>query len=84
MAHQAIETKITPRLFVIIEKMNDIDAFINSLNSKWQKETCVELLSLQGEVSDQIEASIKWGNPYFSYNGKALLKWYCAKDWINV
>lgn len=27
--------------------------------------------------------SIKWGNPYFEQRG-AVVKWYVAKEWINV
>ena len=30
-----------------------------------------------------MEMSIKWRNPFFSHNG-AVLKWFVAKEWINV
>lgn len=64
--------------------MDDVENFIEQLTEVWQKQKCHELLTLQREASINIYASIKWGNPYFTYNGKALLKWYCANGWINV
>ncbi len=42
------------------------------------------LLASQRPVSAGIDEALKWGNPYFSHNDRALLKWYCAKGWINI
>jgi hypothetical protein len=64
--------------------MNDVETFVERLSIKWQQQKCKELLAIQHEASKNIESAIKWGNPYFCYNGKALLKWYCANNWINV
>lgn len=64
--------------------MNDVEIFVEQLNIEWQKQKCKELLAIQQQANTNIEMEIKWGNPYFSYNGKALLKWYCANDWINI
>lgn len=64
--------------------MNDVEDFIEQLPNVWQKQKCHELLAVIQESSGNIEASIKWKNPYFAFKGKALLKWYCANDWINV
>ncbi len=38
-----------------------------------------EIRSADGPLSE----SLKWGNPYFSRHS-AVLKWFVAKDWINV
>ena len=64
--------------------MSDVEGFIHNLEPDWQQEVCRRLLASQRQVSDEIDEAIKWGNPYFSANGRALLKWYCAKGWINV
>jgi hypothetical protein len=61
-----------------------IQQFIDNLSLNWQREVCQSLLELQQSVEPSVEGAIKWQNPYFSYNGQALLKWYCAKEWINV
>lgn len=64
--------------------MKTVQEFIDNLDKKWQHLSCRQLLALQQDVDSAIEGAIKWQNPYFSYNGHALLKWYCANDWINV
>ena len=64
--------------------MKTVQNFINNLDTTWQRNACQELLDIQQTVEPKISDTIKWQNPYFSYNGQALLKWYCAKDWINV
>lgn len=64
--------------------MEEIRKFIAQLSSDWQRRQCGQLLEIQEQVNSDIEGSIKWGNPFFSYHGQALLKWYCAKEWINV
>jgi hypothetical protein len=71
-------------IFAILNYMNDVETFIEHLSKKWQKQKCKELLAIQHKANGDLEAAIKWGNPYFSYQGKALLKWYCANNWINV
>ena len=64
--------------------MQSVQDFIDNLSPDWQHKTCQELLTIQHDASSDIEGEIKWQNPYFSYNRQALLKWYCAKDWINI
>lgn len=64
--------------------MQSVQNFIDNLPSDWQRKACQALLDVQQSVGSNIESAIKWQNPYFSYNGQALLKWYVAKDWINV
>ncbi len=64
--------------------MESVQNFIDNLAPDWQREACQLLLDTQQTTEPTIEGAIKWQNPYFSYNGQALLKWYCAKEWINV
>lgn len=73
-----------PASFCYPSSMNDVKTFIEQLPRSWQKQKCHELLAIVQESGENIESSIKWKNPYFTYKGKALLKWYCANDWINV
>ena len=64
--------------------MESVQNFIDNLTPDWQREACQLLLDTQQTTEPAIEGAIKWQNPYFSYNGQALLKWYCAKEWVNV
>ena len=64
--------------------MDEVEKFINELEVEWQKQKCQKLLDVQNQANKEIVSAIKWSNPFFSYNGKALLKWYCANGWINV
>lgn len=64
--------------------MQDVQVFIDNLAQKWQQNACKKLLDSQLKADTNIVGAIKWQNPYFSYNGQALIKWYCAKSWVNV
>jgi hypothetical protein len=64
--------------------MGEIERFIATRPADWQRNLCDRLLAAQRRVDMGIAEAIKWGNPYFSHDGRALLKWYCAKKWINV
>ncbi len=62
---------------------NDIDHFVASLDDEWQLRACTQLL-VDIRNSGRLGEHIKWGHPYFDLSGAAVLKWFCAKDWINV
>ncbi|MGI9613299.1 MAG: DUF1801 domain-containing protein [Acidimicrobiales bacterium] len=64
--------------------MNEIDAFVEAIETPWQKDRCRGLLAAQRRASADIHGAIKWQNPYFTRSGKYILKWYLANDWINV
>lgn len=64
--------------------MDDIEIFIENLPADWRKTACEKLLQVTLECAPDLEGAIKWGNPYFSHNGKAAIKWYIGKEWINV
>lgn len=60
-----------------------IDEYVAALDETWQRVTCQRLLL---EIRDcaPFDERLKWGNPYFELHGRAVLKWYCAKAWVNV
>lgn len=66
-----------------MKKQPSIDTFIEQLPAAWQKEQCTEIVRLIRASGKPIAESIKWGNPYFDYNG-GLIKVFCAKSWINI
>ena len=61
----------------------EVDHFVDSLGEGWQREVCANLLE-DIRMSAHLGEHIKWGHPYFDYEGSAVLKWFCAKKWINV
>ena len=62
---------------------NVIDAFVQDLEPAWQRQQCAALLEKTRELCPRLRESLKWGQPHFDGNG-AVLKWFCAKAWINV
>lgn len=64
--------------------MEAVHHFIDKLGPVWQREVCYAILDSMLAVEPKFEASIKWKNPYFSLDGRASIKWYVAKEWINV
>ncbi len=60
-----------------------IDNFVASLGSPWQRSACESLLAAIRSADQPLSESLKWGNPYFSRHS-AVLKWFVAKEWINV
>lgn len=61
---------------------NEVDSFVEALEG-WQRQACRQLLDDVREA-DCFGEHIKWGHPYFDYDGTAVTKWFCAKAWINV
>ena len=61
----------------------DIDRFVSLLTPRWKRTACQEILE-DIRNSAQLTEHIKWNNPYFELNGVAVLKCYCARDWINI
>lgn len=61
----------------------DVDAFVRGLPAGWQRESCNVLLAAIRALPTGLDESIKWHNPFFEYRG-AVVKWYVARDWVNV
>jgi len=61
----------------------DVDSFVTCLGQGWQRAACVQLLE-DVRACAPFGEHVKWGNPYFELDGAAVLKWFCAKEWINV
>ncbi len=49
----------------------------------WQRDQCTQIITLIRKSSNEITESIKWKNPYFDLDG-AFIKFFCAKEWVNV
>lgn len=61
----------------------EVERFIDSLEEGWQREACTNPLD-DIRTSALLSEHIKWGHPYFDFKGSAVLKWFCAKKWVNV
>lgn len=64
--------------------MTPVDTFVESLATSWQRSLCTRLLAATRQAGPQVTETIKWGNPYFSFRGAAVVKWYVSRNWINV
>jgi hypothetical protein len=62
---------------------SDVDAFVRALPTGWQQRCCLEMLEDLRALPAPLDESLKWRNPHFDRGG-AILKWYVAKEWINV
>lgn len=61
---------------------DSVESFAEQLDG-WQRVSYAQLLSLI-RATFPFGEHIKWGNPYFEIAGSAVMKTFCAKDWINV
>lgn len=62
---------------------SQIERFVATLSEPWQQEACKTLLEIMRDTAPMVTMAIKWEQPFFAYHG-AVLKWFVAKDWINV
>jgi len=62
---------------------DEVDRFVKGLELGWQRYACAEVLEDIRSSATFVE-HLKWRHPYFELNGSAVLKWFCAKGWINV
>ena len=72
-----------PRTAYPREVQNEVDRYVDAVEPAWQREVCVQLLE-DIRASAHLGEHIKWSHPYFEYEGDAVLKWFCARNWINV
>jgi len=61
----------------------EVDSFVAELREDWQRVACARLLKDIGAAGPFGE-HISWRHPYSELDGAAVLKWFCAKEWINV
>lgn len=59
------------------------EAYLADAQRPWPGEALDAVIAAIRAGADLDEA-IKWGQPYFSLNGRAVVKLYAARDWINV
>ncbi|KTS09001.1 DUF1801 domain-containing protein [Microbacterium testaceum] len=60
-----------------------IDAFVRDLPEPWPRDPAQRVIGAIRE-GGPFEESIKWGNPFFALDGRAVVKMFVARDWINV
>lgn len=61
----------------------DVTALLAGLSSPWPRESASTIVAMVRRPG-VTEESIKWGNPFFSVRGHAVVKIFVAHDWINV
>lgn len=61
---------------------DSVDAFVDNLDG-WKRVAYTQIL---GDIraAAPFGEHIKWANPYFEIDGSAILKTFCAIEWINV
>ncbi len=57
--------------------------YLDNLPDPWPRQTAEALIMMIRE-SGALDEFIKWGHPYFSLHGHAIVKIYTAHDWVNV
>jgi len=62
----------------------DVEIFIGRIALDWQQRACQAIWADIVAMAPNVETEIKWGTPYFSMSGRAIVKWFVAKAWINI
>jgi hypothetical protein len=57
--------------------------YLLSLETPWPREAVASVVRTI-RSSGPFEEAIKWGHPYFGVGGRAVVKLFTARDWINV
>lgn len=60
-----------------------LDVYLAAAERPWPHAALTAIVTAIRTGADFDEA-IKWGQPYFSMNGHAVVKLYAARDWINL
>ncbi|MBG0738026.1 DUF1801 domain-containing protein [Paeniglutamicibacter antarcticus] len=62
---------------------SEVVVYLDNLPGPWPRETA-EAVIVMIRGFGALDEFIKWGHPYFSLHGHAIVKIYAARDWINV
>ncbi|MCY0905837.1 DUF1801 domain-containing protein [Arthrobacter sp. H14-L1] len=57
--------------------------YLDNLPDPWPRQSA-EAVIMMIRGAGVLDEFIKWGHPYFSLRGHAIVKIYTARDWINV
>lgn len=61
----------------------DVDRYLAGLTAPWPAEAVASTVAaIRG--GGPFQEAIKWGHPYFSLDGHAVVKLYAAHEWINI
>ncbi len=60
-----------------------IDAYLESLDSPWPWSAASAAIDAI-RSSGPLDEAIKWGHPYFGLNGRAVVKIFVAREWLDV
>ena len=60
-----------------------LDTYLSAAERPWPH-TALATIITAIRAGANFEESIKWGQPYFAVNGRAVVKLYAARDWINL
>lgn len=60
-----------------------IDGYLASLAAPWPQSPASAVVAAIRSAGP-LEESIKWGHPFFSLRGRAVVKVFTAREWIDV
>lgn len=60
-----------------------VDLYLDNLADPWPRRSA-EAVIIMIRGAGALDEFIKWGQPYFSLDGQAIVKIFTAHDWINV
>lgn len=60
-----------------------VEIFLAELPAPWPRDTATAVVQALRRT-DIVDESVKWGNPFFSVHGRAIVKIFVAREWINV
>ena len=60
-----------------------IDSYLANLEDPWPRQTACAVVGMIRDLG-RLDESIKWGQPYFSLDGRAVMKIYTAHEWISI
>lgn len=71
------------RLAPNVTRTDSLLLYLAALVAPWPRET-VRSITVAIREAGRFDESIKWGNPYFAIDGRAAVKLFVARDWVNV
>lgn len=63
--------------------MNSVDGYLAEAERPWPGDVLAAVIAAIRE-SAPFDEALKWRQPFFSLNGKAVVKLFAAKEWINL
>ncbi len=67
----------------MIPATTGVDSYLDAAVRPWPHDALCDVVKAIRDCGP-FDESIKWGNPFFGVNGRAVVKLFAAKEWINV